>query len=102
MKLFQGHKKRVRKVKDFAVQNKIFMVMLALAAVFLLANFIFIPKTHDTPKTAEIAEEHTREWRFYPIDLAVLGVGGGFCTVMILRERKRVKEDTNYEKSSCK
>jgi len=96
MKLFQGHKKRVKNVADFAAKNKVFMTMTALAAVFLLVNFLLIPKNtvpHDTPKTSEIAGENTRQWRFYPIDLAVLGVGGGFCTVKILRERKKTKEE---------
>lgn len=35
------------------------------------------------------------KWKFYPIDAWILGVGGAFCTVMIIKERRKAKEDFN-------
>lgn len=32
-------------------------------------------------------------WRFYPSDLVILLVGGGICVIMIMRERKKAKEE---------
>ena len=41
----------------------------------------------------EIAEtEESAHWKFYPVDLAILAIGGGFCSIMIIRERKKARE----------
>ena len=43
-------------------------------------------------KETEVTETEPEHWRLYPVDLAVLVVGGGFCTIMIIRERKKARE----------
>jgi len=111
MKLFKNHKKRVEKVKDYAGKNKVFVITMLVAIVFLLFNFVFV--SNDNPKIIHESEdvtisdnaepeetavtentENKREtWRFYFIDLIILGAGGGFCLVMILRQRKKTKEE---------
>jgi len=108
MKLFEKHKKRVEKVKDFTAKNKVFAIMMVVAVVFLLVNFVFTSdknpqEEHDTAiisENADVTEEpaavtqtQRETWRFYFIDLIVLGAGGGFCLIMILRQRKKTKEE---------
>ncbi len=95
------HKERVASVKDFVSRNKIFTVMAVIVVVWLLGNFLFSKVNPDSEvdtnsniSQSEIAEtEETPEWQFYPIDLWILLIGGGFCTVMILREKKKAKEE---------
>jgi predicted transglutaminase-like protease len=85
--------------------------MMVVAVIFLLVNFVFVSnESHKIiteseeviiSDTAETEPEETtatvtnkREtWRFYFIDLVILGVGGGFCLVMILRQRKKTREE---------
>jgi len=108
MKLFKNHKKRVEKVKDFTAKNKVFAIMMIVAVIFLLVNFVFtsdkIPSEYqeviisdnveaEETVVAENTESKRETWRFYFIDLIILGVGGGFCLVMILRQRKKTKEE---------
>ena len=95
MKLFKNHKTRVEKVRSFGSKNKIFVITAIVAVVFLLANFVFNVKDKPPHEGGEnaAAEIEPLSWRFYPIDLAILGVGGGFCTVMIIRQRKKTKEE---------
>lgn len=92
-----GHSKRVEKVRDFTSHNKIFTVIAVILIVFLLfrtANRNPQPETAQNEQTVTEESEGTG-WRFYPIDLVVLGVGGGFCSIMIIRERKKAKEGLN-------
>jgi hypothetical protein len=49
---------------------------------------IIISENAETPA----AEPQRDIWRFYFIDVIILGAGGGFCLIMILRERKKTKE----------
>ncbi|MBQ6041512.1 MAG: hypothetical protein IJL32_12190 [Oscillospiraceae bacterium] len=93
-----GHSKRVEKVRDFTSHNKIFTVIAVILIVFLL--FRTVNRNTQQPETEQTEQSVTDEteetgWRFYPIDLVVLGVGGGFCTIMIIRERKKAKEGLN-------
>lgn len=93
-----GHSKRVEKVRDFASHNKIFTVIVVILIVFLLFRTVNRnPQQPETEQAEQSVTDETEEsgWRFYPIDLVVLGVGGGFCTIMIIRERKRAKEGLN-------
>lgn len=90
-----GHSKRAEKVRNFASHNKVFTVFAVILIIFLL--FHAVNQNTQQSETAQeeqtITEESTEaSWRFYPIDLVILGVGGGFCTVMIVRERKKSKE----------
>ena len=64
-----------------------------LAAIALLVNLVI---NHDVQKTdtqENVQTETDESWRFYPVDLVVLGAGGGLCTVMMLREKRRAKEE---------
>jgi cell division protein FtsL len=108
MKLFEKHKKRVEKVKDFTAKNKVFAIMMVVAVIFMLVNFVFTSdnnpqetnhtasineNTDVTDEPAAVTETQREIWRFYFIDLVILGAGGGFCLIMILRQRKKTKEE---------
>ena len=94
-----GHKRRVEKVRDFTSHNKVFTAIAVLLIIFLL--FRAVPDRtaeNENPEQTKVSEETKAEdtgWRFYPIDLVVLGVGGGFCSIMIIRERRKAKEGLN-------
>lgn len=96
-----SHKERVSKIKGFVGRNKLFTVIAIITIFWLLLNFIFGKVNHDSKvdtnrstSQSEIAEtEETPKWQFYPIDFWILLIGGGFCTVMILREKKKAKEE---------
>jgi Na+/H+ antiporter NhaC len=101
--LFAAHKKRVEKVKAFTGKNKIFVAMMIFAAVFLFINFVIQPNNQQSENQQcesevivcenAVSATEPETWRFYFIDVIVLVVGGGFCTVMILRERRRTREE---------
>lgn len=94
------HKERVQKIRNFTEKNKVFTIMAVIAVIFLLSNFFFskdnteknLPDTETVQ--AETEENPPKaEWQFYWSDLWILAVGGGFCTVMIIRERRKAKEE---------
>ncbi|HCR73091.1 MAG TPA: hypothetical protein DIW26_01400 [Ruminococcus sp.] len=90
------HKERVQKIKGFTEKNKFFIVMMVIAIIFLCSDFFFSKENND--ETAEISQTETDEtenctWRFYPVDAFILFIGGGFCTVMILKEKRKLKEE---------
>ncbi len=95
------HKERVQKVKNFTEKNKVFVIMAVVAVIFLCSNFFFSKENNDiTPETIQSeAMENTEEtaakpqWQFYCTDLWVLLGVGGLCTIMIIRERKKAKEE---------
>ena len=91
--MFEGHRKRAEKVRGYLAKNKAVAVIAVLAAIALLVNLVV---NHDVQKTdtQETVQTETDEsWRFYPVDLVVLGAGGGLCAVMMLREKRRAKEE---------
>lgn len=98
MGIKEKHMERAGKVREFIAGNKLFLVIAVLAVIAICCNVFLNNDEHTTEETSasqsEQAEEQ-QEWRFYPIDLVVLGIGGGFCTVMILRERHKAKEGLN-------
>lgn len=89
------HKERVTQVKGFVGKNKLFTVTAIAAVVLLCGNFVFtkadIAETSEASSQSET--EDMPEWQFYPLDFWILLIGGGFCTVMIIRERKKAKEE---------
>lgn len=94
------HKERVAGIKDFAEKNKLFMIFACIAVIWLLGNSLFSKEPLEpNDQTAEAVQTETAEadnlpeWQFYPIDAGILLVGGGFCVVMIIREKKRAKEE---------
>ncbi len=94
-------KNRVEMVRELNSHKNFLSVFAAILIVFL--NFLTVSAyAPDAPESSQAeqtvtAETETEEtgWRFYPIDLVVLGVGGGFCTIMIIRERRKAKEGLN-------
>ena len=95
-----GHKKRVEKVREFTSHNKMFSVIAVLVIVFLLFSTVNRhteqqETVQDRKTVTEETEAEETGWRFYPIDLVVLGVGDGFCSIMIIRERRKAKEGLN-------
>lgn len=107
MSIKESHQKRVEGVKRFVSKNKLFVVIAVITVCYLLINFIInknnntetsIPKTSvsqsETVEEAEESEDSADKahWRFYWIDLWILVGAGGFCTVMIIRERRKARE----------
>jgi len=103
------HKERVEKVKDFAGNNKVFTVIAVIITVFLLANFIF-SKVNQSEKTSLPRSENSQnavnedaenqpqtskipKWEFHWLDLWIFAGVGGFCVIMIVRERKKAREE---------
>ena len=95
------HKERVQKIRNFTEKNKVFVIMALIATVFLLSG-LFFSKENDV-KNIETTQIETDEnpqktyekpqWQFYWSDLYVLLGVGGFCTIMIIKERKKSKEE---------
>lgn len=103
MKQITSYQKRVQKVKSFVDHNKLFTLIAVTIIVLLLCNFLFgkdqqteskVTETVYTQSdTIEETEPLQEQWQFYWIDLWILAGGGGFCTVMIIRERKKAREE---------
>lgn len=101
MKLFsKKYNERAQRIERYILKNKLFLIIAAVLVVFLIGsstknNTNKIPE--ETVTAAEdIAEENEPvHWRFYSIDLWILLVGGGFCSVMIIKERRKAKEKLN-------
>ncbi len=87
-----GHKKRAEKARRMLAKNKAIAVLAVLFAVILLVNTVQNRLVPEQTETEQITDEN---WRFYPIDLAVLGAGCTVCAAMILREKRRAKEKLN-------
>ena len=93
--MMEGHRKRADIVRGYFTKNKAVTIIAILAAIVLLVHLV---GNHDVRKSETQETNHSaadENWRFYPVDLAVLGAGGGLCTVMMLREKRRAKEDLN-------
>lgn len=99
----KSYKERLQTAKNFTNNNRLFSVIAAILLIGLGANAIrngIQPKQPETPTeivneemTEEQTEpEETQGWRFYPIDLYILAIGGGFCSLMIIRERKKARD----------
>lgn len=96
---------RVEKAKNFVNKNKLFTIIAMFAVCYLFVNFLFSKVNSDSfddtemvqsesSETQEIPdEETTMHWQFYWSDVVILAVTGGFCTIMIIRERKKERDD---------
>ena len=110
LKIFEKHKKKVAKAKETIRKNKVFFIMLLIAIVFFLTNSHFrqgepLPQYEfceetgeyiiivDNPEHVILDEAELVSWRFYWIDVVILVAGGGFCIVMILRNRQKTKRE---------
>lgn len=96
------HKERVQRVKNFTEKNKVFVIMAVVAVIFLCSNFFFSKEdtVEKMPETSQSEIDENAEkiaekpqWQFYWTDLWILLGVGGFCTIMIIRERKKSKEE---------
>lgn len=90
------HRQRVDAIRSFLSDNKLFLAMAAMVVLLLLSgNFFFKGKEESsaTDEATQVQEDEELSWRFYPIDAVILLIGGGFCTIMIIRERHRAKEE---------
>lgn len=95
--MFEGHRKRAEKVRGYFTQKRAITLFALLAAIALLVSLVM---NHQVKESNEDIQETTASdtdetWRFYPVDLVVLGAGGGLCAVMMLREKRRCKEELN-------
>lgn len=103
------HKMRVEKVKEFTEKNKLFTIIALITVIYLAFNIIsgMISKKDNeitdtaTSQSEEISEKAETEaveeyddehLHFYWIDLWIFLIAGGFCTVMIIREKKKARE----------
>ncbi|MBR0484473.1 MAG: hypothetical protein IJJ69_06835 [Oscillospiraceae bacterium] len=93
------YSERVAIAKKFVDKNKLFTVLALIAVCYLGGNFLFSKVNPDSDaepiqeEVVETAEKNSLQWRFYWSDLVVLAVAGGFCTVMIIRERKKERDN---------
>ena len=76
-------------------KNWLFLIIAVVLCLYLLGTAAQKQNAEPSQEQTEVTQEGQEEkthWRFYPIDLWVLLVGGGFCTVMILKEKKKARE----------
>ncbi len=96
---------RVEKAKKLIDKNRLFTIIVIGVLISIFGNFLFSkvnPDYHsdetaqtqmETSETESIPiEENPMKWRFYWSDLYVLVGAGGFCTIMIIRERKKERD----------
>ena len=92
----KSYKERLANVRAFTAKNRLFSLIAIALVLFLLGNAVIHRIGDDKSKPivseTEVTETEPEHWRLYPVDLAVLVVGGGFCTIMIIRERKKARE----------
>ena len=93
--MFEGHKKRAKKVRGYFSRKGSIALFAILASAALLVSLVMNHQVKETEPQETIQSENVEDWRFYPVDLVVLGAGGGLCAVMMLREKRRAKEELN-------
>ena len=93
--MFEGHRKRAEKVRGYFSQKRAITLFAILASIALLVSLVMNHQVNETELQETVQTETTESWRFYPVDLVVLGAGGGVCAVMMLREKRRAKEELN-------
>lgn len=93
--MFEGHRKRAEKVRGYFSQKRAITLFAILASIALLISLVMNHQVKETEPQETVQTETTDGWRFYPVDLVVLGAGGGLCAVMMLREKRRAKEELN-------
>jgi hypothetical protein len=88
-----------QKIKRYLWKNKFFILILAAAMIFGALNVMNTEKSNgvkspvqSAENTVQTAENTERHWRFYSIDLWILGAGSAVCFFMIRREKKKVKD----------
>ena len=94
LKRTEKQSNRADKVKRFISKNWLFLIIAVVLCLYLLVTAVQKQNAEPSQEQTEVTQEVHEEthWRFYPIDLWVLVIGGGFCTVMILKEKKKARE----------
>ena len=93
--MFAGHRKRAEKVRGYFSQKRAITLFAILASIALLVSLVMNYQVKETEPQETVQLEMSESWPFYPVDLVVLGAGGGLCVVMMLREKRRAKEELN-------
>ena len=93
--MVEGHKKRAEKVRGYFSRKSAVALFAILASVALLISLVMNHQVKETEPQETVQTETAENWRFYPVDLVVLGAGGGLCAVMMMREKRRAKEEMN-------
>lgn len=93
--MFEGHRKRFEKVRGYFSQKRAITLFAILASIALLVSLVMNHQVKETEPQETIQASEEEHWRFYPVDMIVLGAGGGLCAVMMLREKRRAKEELN-------
>ena len=93
--MFEGHRKRAEKVRGYFSQKRAIALFAILASIALLVSLVMNHQVKETEPQETVQTETAESWRFYPVDLVVLGAGGGMCAVKMLREKRRAKEKLN-------
>lgn len=107
MKKRTSHSERVERVQQYAGHNRVYIIGVIAVIIFLSLGFISKSKKPDaaeyrhpegysesstTDTDSNTPPEYNPQWNFSWFDLAILGIGGGFCTVMIIRERRKARD----------
>lgn len=97
------HSERREKVKHFASNNKLFLIIAVCLSIYLVFFLIKKSDINTTPTTSttietknnvdEQEENDKIEWRFYWSDFIVLVGGVGFCGYKIIQRNRKAKED---------
>lgn len=100
MAKFKKHKIRAKKIEKFIKENMLFCTIALVIIAFLFGTRV--KSTPDTKKTSDSQievvntssekKDKSLKWRIYPVDFIILFGAGGFCTAMIVRERRKQKE----------
>jgi len=98
--MLKKHQQRAEKVQHFIGKHKLFLIMAIIAGAFLFGNYLAQPNVQPQTSKYEYSDYYSNEavveferelWRFYWIDVVILIAGGGFCVLMLLRERRRLR-----------
>lgn len=118
MKKKISYKQRVEKTRESMKKNGLFLIIVVIICSFFLITKLTEKKTNEPKVVVQqpngesiVLSDDTDEekldkeqdlfntptdkgkWTFYWSDLIVLVVGSGICTVMIIKERKKAKEE---------
>lgn len=97
MKNQEKRKERIEKIKQFTAKNRLFILLAIVCCFYLLGTTLFgkeqEPPQQDQTQTEIVQQQEPEHWRFYWLDVWVLAVGGGFCTAMMIREKRKAKEE---------
>lgn len=95
------YNERANRIERYILKNKFFFITafvltIILACSALKNNNEQIPVDSETAVQEQEEETTSKElpkWRFYYTDAWILGIGGTICTINIIRERRKAKEN---------